>query len=383
MDEDADRPPPGMAGYLGPPPPPPPPAPLLPPSPAIRLAGPAPAAFAWPPPVSDAVLAIPLGTRRLLAMSLDLLTRSDAGLRSASFYIGFVLLLAVGPLAVLFGLAWVSLGEDAFLAVDDTSAWAGWLGLAAVPAVPGYVAASVDATILAVAVIGGRAEDRPLRLPSAITIVRRRFWQVLAAQLVVGILTAVAGYTMSEIIALATGPVPALDYGVELVVGLAVGAPFVYVTAGIVLGEVGVSEAIRRSWRLVTARKALAVVVTLFGVLSQLLVVLGLGLGLDILLRVGVGTGFDADVPGALVVPVVAALVFALGTLVFLVEAVAAAPAVFAFAALTHYTNGLELGRRAPLPARRPWQPYLTLGLAVGAAVGMAALAGGILSLPA
>lgn len=381
MDEGADRLPPGMPGLL-PPPPPPLPVPLLPPPPATRLAGP-PATSPIRSPVPDAVLAIPLGTRRLLAMSLDLLTRSDAGLRSASFYIGFVLLLAVGPLAVLFGLAWVSLGEDVFLAVDDTAAWAGWLALAAIPAVPGYVAASVDATILAVAVIGGRAEDRPLRLPSAIAIVRRRFWRVLGAQLVVGVVTTVVSLTVSGIIAVATGPVPALDYGVELVVGLAVGAPFVYVTAGIVLGEVGVGEAIRRSWRLVTARKTLAVVVTLFGLLSQLLVVLGLGVGLDVLLRLGIGTGLDADVPPALVVAVATALVFALGTLVFLVEAIAAAPAVFAFAALTHYTNGLELGRRAPLPARRPWQPYLTLGLAVGAAVGLVALAGGILSLPA
>ena len=44
-------------------------------------------------------------------------------------------------------------------------------------------------------------------------------------------------------------------------------------------------------------------------------------------------------------VPIAAMLVFAIGTLTFLVEAIAAAPAVHAFAALTHYTHGLEVGR--------------------------------------
>lgn len=361
--------------------------PKLPPAPPGHAAGTsvAPVAPVAPaaPAVTDAVLAIPLGTRRLVATSLDLLTRSDTGLRAASFYIGLVMLLAVGPLAVLLGLAWVTLGEEALFAMEDPTPWAGWLGLAAVPAALGYVAASMDAVILATAVIGGRAEGRPLRLASSIAVVRRRFWRVLGAQLAIGILVSTVSFMANALVMAAVGPVPALDYGIELVVGLVVGAPFVYVTAGIVLGEVGAFEAIARSVRLVAARKMLAVVVTLFGLLSQLLVVLGLGIGLDILFRVGVGTGLEGDIPPVVVIPVVAALVFAVGTLTFLVEAIAAAPAVYAFAALTHYTRGLELGRREPLPARRPWEPYLTRWLAVGAGLGLLALVGGILGLPA
>jgi len=63
------------------------------------------------PPVSDAVLRIPLGTRELVRQALDLLTRSDSGLRGPSFYIGFLLLVTLGPLAVIFGLV-LALGQD-------------------------------------------------------------------------------------------------------------------------------------------------------------------------------------------------------------------------------------------------------------------------------
>ncbi len=352
--------------------------PLLPPSSPVSSGAAATAA----PIVSEAVLSIPLGTRRLVATALDLLTRTDAGLRSASFYIGFVMLLTVGPLAILFGLVLLTVGDDALAANVEPGAWAGWLGLAVLPAVPGYLAASVDARVLATAVIGGRAEGRPLRLRESIAVVRRRFWRVLGAQLVVGTVTSSATLAASSVADALIGPVAAVDFGISLAVGLLAGAPFVYVTAGIVIGEVGIVDAIRRSLRLVGARPPLAVLVMLFGVLSQLIVVLGLSVGLDTVFRVAIGAGLQHGVPPALAVPVGAALVFALGTLTFLVEAIAAAPAVYAFAALTHYTRGLELGRREPLPVRRAWDPFVTPGLAIGAAIALLALVGGILSLP-
>jgi hypothetical protein len=157
----------------------------------------------------------------------------------------------------------------------------------------------------------------------------------------------------------------------------------VYVPAGIVLGEVGAFEAIARSWRLVRLRKPLAVVVTLFGVVSQLIVLLGLSQGIDIVARVLVGTGVVEQLPRPLVVPVAAALVFALGTLTFLVEAIAAAPAVHAFAALTHYTNGLQDGRDRPVPGTSLLSPWVTPGLALTALVALVAVVGAVLSLPA
>jgi hypothetical protein len=74
--------------------------------------------------------------------------------------------------------------------------------------------------------------------------------------------------------------------------------------------------------------------------------------------------------------------VFALGTLTFLVEAIAAAPAVHAFAALTHYTHGLEVGRRAPVRGRHLWDPWVTPGLAVLAVLGLLVLVGAVASFP-
>ena len=252
-----------------------------------------------PAPVSEAILAIPLGTHDLVRQSLDLLTRRDAGLRGASFYIGFILLVTVTPLVVIAGLALTlpALTDPTLLAEADPEggsvAWLGWLALAAVPALLGYVAAGVEARALATAVIGGRVEGRPLRLRESIAIARRRFWTVLGAQLVVGLIAAIASALGQVLVVAVFGPVEGLTFGVSLVISVAIGWPFVYVPAGIILGEVGVWEAIRRSMGLVRLRKRLAVVVTLFGVLSQFIVLFGLSIGVDVLSRVLVGTRPD------------------------------------------------------------------------------------------
>jgi hypothetical protein len=342
------------------------------------------------PIVSEAVLAIPLGTRELVRQSLDLLTRRDAGLRGASFYIGLMLLVTVAPVLVLVGLGLTSesplmeggLLEPVVLS-DAGAAWAGWTLLASVPALLGYLAVSVEARSMATAVIGGRVEGRPLRLRESIAIARARFWRLLGAQLLVGFLGAIASGAVQTVVQALLGPVDAVLFGVSLVVTVLVSAPFVYVAAGIVLGEVGALDAISRSVRLVMLRKRLAVVVTLFSILGQFIVLFGLSIGLDVVARVLLGTGLVDDFPRVLVVPIVAALVFALGTLVFLVEAIAAAPAVHAFAALTHYTHGLELGRQRPERGTSVFSPWFTGGLAVGAIVALVALVLGVLSLPA
>jgi hypothetical protein len=334
-------------------------------------------------PVTDEVLAIPLGPRRLVGTALDLLTRSDAGLRSASFYIGFLMLATVGPMVALLGLALVtSRGEDPFFGgYGEAPAWTAWLFLAMIPGLLGFVGAGVEARTLATAVIGGRAEGRPLRLRESIAIARRRFWSILGVQVLLGLVTVVASLVVGLVLGVIVGPTGALDYGLSVILGVAIGAPFVYAPSGIVLGEATATVALGRSIRLAIARKRLAIVVTLFSVLSQLILQLGLGTALDTVSRLLAGTGMLDAFPVVLVVPVVAALVFAYGTLVFLVEAIAAAPAVHAFEALTHYTAGLELGRREPLAVRHWWDPWMTAGLVAMAAVALVALVGGVLSL--
>jgi hypothetical protein len=337
--------------------------PILPPGVASpQIAGPASA------PISDAVLAIPLGTRKLVGQALDLLTRSDSGLRLASFYIGLMLLVTVAPVVMLVGVG-ASLPQPTFETAIDGGVSTPII-LAGCVAFLGYLAASTEARTLAVAVIGGRAERRPLRLRESIAVARRRFWKVLGANIVVGFVAALLSTLVQLPFVVVFGNQDAINFGVSLVVGTLVSAPFAYVVAGIVLGEVGVFEAIQRSLRLARARKRLAVVVALFGILSQFIVLFGVSIGGDVVVRVVDGTGIAESFPPALVIPLVAALVFAFGTLLFLVEAITAAPGVYAFEALTHYTHGLQVGRDAPAPGTTIWQPWFTPGL--GALAGLA-----------
>ena len=111
------------------------------------------------PPVSEAILRIPLGTRELIRQALDLLTRSDSGLRGPSFYIGFMLLVTFGPLAVILGMV-LAVGQDLAATPGRYGApppsWVGWMFLAFIPALAGLIAASAEASGLATAVIGGR-----------------------------------------------------------------------------------------------------------------------------------------------------------------------------------------------------------------------------------
>lgn len=373
-----------LIGPILPPPPPPPPPGVAGSNAAASLAG---SPGQARPPVSEAVLAIPLGTRRLVGQALDLLTRSDAGLRSASFYIGFLVLATLGPVVALFGLVAVMGGDLGFGYRasyghgQPPPAWIWWMFLGFGPAFLGYLGASIEARALATAVIGGRAEGRPLRLRESIAVARQRFWSILGAQLLIGLLTGTISVIVSLVLALTIGPVQAISSGASLLIGVAVGAPFVYVPAGIVLGEASAGEAIRRSVGLARTRKRLAAVVALFSVVSQFIVVFGLSAGLDEVSRLVSGTGLATSFPAPLVVPGAAALVFAFGTLTFLVEAIAAAPAVFAFEALTQYTAGLELGRRAPLAIRRPWDPWFTPGLAVMVVLSLVTLLGGVATL--
>jgi hypothetical protein len=392
----------GSAPLTGPAPPPPAP-PLPPPPPPPPLVYDDPSRLGWlpafpaqpvqaPPPPTEATLAIPLDARGLVKESLDLLTRSDSGLRGPSFYIGFMMLVTLAPLVVLAALALVAQGEEMFGptygqgsgsgAGYGNLAWLGWLGLGAIPGVLGYLAATIEARALATAVIGARAEGRPLRLVESISLARKRFWPVLGAQVLIGFVTGLVTSIASVVVFAVLGPVEPISYGVQLVLGLLLGAPVVYVPAAIMLGGTGVFESIRRSFGLAGSRKRLAVVVTLFGLISQFVVMFGLSAGLDTVARFIVGTGLTESFPPALVVPIAAAFVFAIGTLVFLVEVIAAAPPVFAFIALTQYTWGLEPGRRDPVRIRHLWDPWLTPGLALAAGLALLALLGGVVSLP-
>lgn len=358
-------------GHPGPPPlrPLPPPPPFSPVEPVA--------------PVSEAVRDIPTAIRPMVGRSMDLLFRSDSGLRRPSLYVGFMALVTVAPLVALLGLQALS-GVPLFDPFAPPTPVDGWIALAALPALLGYLVASVESRTLATAVVAGRLEGRPLGLAQSVAIARKRFWRMFLVQLAVGLLTLIIATIVTVVVDVAlfeVGPIELIDIGISLVAGVVIAIPFVYAPAGIVLGEVGVMEALGRSIRLVRLRPRLGLVLALFAAAPQLLVGIGLGAALDILIRLAGGVDALERFPMPLVIPVAAALSFAFGTLILLAEAIAASPAVHAFASLTHYTRGLEIGRREPVDLRRAWAPWLTPGLAIGAGVALLALVGGVLAL--
>jgi hypothetical protein len=334
-----------------------------------------------PDRVSDAVLAIPHGTRQLVAQALDLLTRQDSGLRTASFYIGFIVLVSVVPVVILVGLG-ATLATPIFERGGGSSLDTPIVVAMAI-AVGGYLAATVEARAIATAVIGGRAEGRPLTMRQAIAVARRRFWRLLGANIVVGLVAGLLSTLIELPLGFVFGNVQAINFGISLAIGTLVSAPFVYVPSGIILGEVGVFEAIQRSLGLAGARKQLAIVVALFGILSQFIVVFGVSIGADVVARIGEGAGILESFPPVLVIPLAAALVFAFGTLLFLVESITAAPAVFAFEALTHYTHGLQAGRDHPAAGSSIFSPWFSRPLALAAIVALLALGVGLVGMSA
>ena len=350
--------------------------PQPPPSPQALL-------IAAQPPVRDEVKAIPTGIRAMIGASLDLLFRRDAGLRRPSFYIGFMLLVTLGPVVAILGMQ-AALGNPLLDAAAAPTPLDPWIALAALPAFLGYLVASVESRTLATAVTGARMEGRPLALPQSVAIARRRFWRVFAAQFAITFLTLVIATILTIVVDVAlleVGPIELIDVGISLVVGLLVTWPFVYVPSALVLGEVGVADAISRSIRLARLRGQLALVLALFASAPQILVGVGLGTGIDIVIRIAGGPDAVASFPLPLVIPAAAILSFAFGTLVFLAESVAASPAVHAFASLTHYTHGLEIGREKPVDVRRVWAPWMTPGLAIGALIAVLSLVGAILAI--
>ena len=147
---------------------------------------------------------------------------------------------------------------------------------------------------------------------------------------------------------------------------------------GIVLGDVGAMESIRRSIRLARARFRLAVVASLFSVVAQFI------------LRVRrVGRDRPGH-PGARAVPLRARAgrhvqrgrlprwsrrgttigIFAYWTLTFTVSALTSGPQVVAFLGLTGYSRGLDGARdAAPGEPARPAPIWMTTPMLVGAAI--------------
>jgi hypothetical protein len=328
--------------------------PLRPPEPFGPLRPPDPTPVARPAATGTTIPLVP--ARRLLSVAFDLLVRSNADMRRASFYIGAVVLGTVGPLVLgvlimgteaLFGPA-LDPTLDPFAAeqaVGSVALGGALLSVLAIIAVIGLLVAVIEGRNLGIMVLGGTMAGQPVTTRQALARSRKVFWPSVGAAFLVGLPVGLAQAAATA--ALDAVLVESAEIGVVVstLVAAVVGAPFAYALAGVVLGDVGPVEAVRRSFRVFGARRAAAFIVVLFETIAFLLVVLGLSAGLDIVVRVfGVlGLGPDGGPIGFLLTALgIVAIVFATGTLLFTVYALTVAPQVVMFLSLTHATLGLD-----------------------------------------
>jgi hypothetical protein len=306
-----------------------------------------------PPPPLPAVQPVPIPlvtTRGLLGASFDLLTRSGQELRRASFYIGAIVLGTVGPF-VLAQLAVEVVGfEMTFEAYEALLLnVSGPLGVLGFLAFAGVIVAAVESRTMAVAVLGGSMAERPVSIRRSVARSRQTFWRAIVASVVVAVPVALAQTGATQLIDalfhLNFEASEAVSLVTSTVVSGVVAAPFAYVLAGVVLGDVDPFEAVRRSFRVFRARKAAASIVVVFETITALLLVLGLSAGLDVVFRIfgALGLGVGSGTGGvAVTIAGVVVIGFAFGTLLFTVMAITIAPQVVMFVGLTHATVGLD-----------------------------------------
>jgi hypothetical protein len=323
---------------------------------------------------------------KVVGAGLHLAATSSVAIRRASLYIGLLALGAFGPTAVL---VLIGLGR---LLSDPATAEALIVDPVRVlqqrpelvePLLVIYLLVmtglllittiSIDAQGIAIALLGGIASERPLRLWEAVTRARQVFWRLAGAGFLVGIASSIVAFVI------AIPFVRPLDTntGVTFIasmIGSLVVTPFAFAATGVVLGDVGAVESLRRSMALFRARPWIAFVVVLFTLVTAAIQSFALGAGLDVAARVAELLGLGIESGGAaLVLPAILTLAFitAFGSLTFTVAAIVAAPQVAAFLGLTYYSGGLDRARSdsAAPPARFRWVTVPMLAFMVGLAI--------------
>ena len=314
-------------------------------------------------------------------------------MRRASFYIGVVTVLTLGPFALA---AWaievVSIDRTERQMTSALLGPAGaWYGVLATIAGLGLIVAAVESRAMAAAILGGHYAGHPIAIRSALARSRAVFWRVVGVSLIVAIPVYAAQFAISAGLEGLLGKETDISIVASTLAAALVGSPLAYLLTGVVLGDVGPFEATRRSIRVFRARKVAAALVAVFETVAVLLISFGLGAGLDIVLRVfgALGLGPESGPAGLAVVTIgVVAGVFAVGTLIYTALAISIAPQVVMFVGLTHATFGLDHvrpgGDRDP-DVRRPGSRrfrWLTIPLLIGATLGVLCLAAFIASLP-
>jgi hypothetical protein len=323
----------------------------------------------------------PPPARLLISRGIDLALRESSSIREASLAIGFQLMGAAGPFVVLLLIvAGRTPGILDLFASNAVTADAGQAGAVVALLLSGsigglaLIALSLESRILAVAILGGRAVGRPVTPHEALRRSRATFWRVLVATIVIQIPLTLLSNVVS-------GVIPGVEAAVVVatVVVTIASAPFAYLLTGIVLGDASAGLAIRRSVEMARVRWRLALVAAIAETLAQTLLIFGLSAGLDIVSRVAdaLGLGLGAGNPMTFLTIVVALLcTAAVGSLIFTVSAIAAAPQVVAFVGLTGYGAGLDPARDAPDARPVHWVSIpMAMGIVFATVVSLAGVA--------
>jgi hypothetical protein len=345
------------------------------------------------PPEAGPLQAYTLPTaRRVVASGLSLALESTGELRRASIYIGLLVLGAFGPAIIAFLLILGRLGDGAgdMLATMLLGTEFGGPGVSPgiSPALEAallivlleallglllFVSISIDAQVIAIAILGGRAAGRPMRLWESIIRARQTFWRMAASGTLVGFVTLIVqSLLIAAIDGFSRSPEASSVAGALLATIII--APLAYVSTSVVLGDVGAMEALSRSWRLYKARKMLAVVVVLFTFVTSAIHLFAFSAGIDLvaraaeILNVSVTEGL---LEFLIAVVLILAVVVAYGSLMFTIGAIVSAPQVTGFLGLTFYSAGLD---RARVDVPRPPRGFRYVGRPM--VVALIALAG-------
>ena len=341
-----------------------------------------------PPPAQ--VYPLP-SARKVVASGLQLALAATGDLRRASIYIGLLVLGSFGPAIIAILLIIGRLGDqagDALGAVffgksygaPPQPALEAALLVVAIEAFVGvalFLTISIDAQIMAIAILGGRASERPLRLWEAIIRARQTFWRMAGAGAVVGVVSLLAQGFLTSALGGYSRSVDAASITAGILATIVV-APLAYVASSIVLGDVGAMESLSRSWRLFKARRLLAVVVVLFTFVTSAIQLFALSSGLDLVIRASellhVSLTEGALAFGIAIVLILAAVV-AYGSLTFTIGAIVAAPQVAGFLGLTFFSGGLDRARvEGPKPPRAFRYVSRPMAIAMVALAGIVAL---------
>jgi hypothetical protein len=346
-----------------------------------------------PPPGAEAPPPAVHSTRRLLGASFDLLTQSATDMRRASFYVGAIVLGTMGPFALATLAIEVATREGTGFAFEDLSGTGAgfWYSLLGLIAALGLIVAGVESRNMAVALLGGRYAGRRIDVDAALARSRMSFWRAIVAAIIVTMPVSFATTIIDNAVVEVSRGSTGASLVVAFVVGVLVGAPLAYLLTGIILGDVGPLEAVRRSLRVFGVRRTAAALVAAFESIAVLLVLVGFGAGLEIVFMVfsALGLGTDSGPAGlALLAAGIIVGVFAFGTLIYTALAISVAPQVVMFVGLTRATMGLDHVRPSGDhdPAfRRPGQRrfrWLTIPMRLAFGLAFVAYLGVLASIP-